>query len=98
MQIAHGAVGVYGGEGKVAWADESMAVEGECWRACAPTLAVVSVKLLRVVLFPGRVSTPPVVVHRTAVRGQGIPELGLPTRPMRGSRGMVEGVKGKLVR
>ena len=40
----------------------------EWWRACAPTLAVVSVKLFKVV---------------------DLPEEGLPTSPMRGSRGIV---------
>jgi hypothetical protein len=35
-------------------------------------------------------------VHRTAGHGQGIPELGLPTRPMRGSRGILGSVVANL--
>lgn len=83
MQVAYCAVGVYGCEGEVAC---RFAEEGEVSLGGfavvlrlggAPTLAVVSVRLLRVV---------------------DLPDEGLPTRAMRGSRGMVGDVRVRMSR
>ena len=70
MEVAYRMIRFDGGEGEIAWA---ATVSGVLLKVCdgaqrgAPTLAVVSVKLLRVV---------------------DLPLDGLPTRAMRGSRGM----------
>jgi len=69
VEVSHRAVRVYSGEGEVAWkVSLEMGCGGEDERERAPTLAVVSVKLLSVVLLP---------------------DEGLPTRPINGSRGIV---------